>query len=75
MILWDVCLLKGSNSMYTKYIILFIITAFIFSIHFNRLSAEQDYESYKIENNKIVPITDVILVIYFNDIKGLDKIV
>ena len=59
MILWDVYLLKGSNSMYTKYIILFIITAFIFSIYFNRLSAEQDNKYYKIENNKIIkPLID-----------------
>jgi hypothetical protein len=28
-----------------------------------------------IENNNIIPITHAILVIYFNDIKGLDKIV
>ena len=72
MILWDVCLLKGSNSMYTKYIILFIITAFIFSIHFNRLSAEQDYESYKIENNKIVkPLIDGVP----NSIKGREIVI
>ena len=72
MILWDVYFLKGSYSMHTKYIILFIITALIFSIYFNRLSAEQDHEYYKIENNKIVkPLIDGVP----NPIKGREIVI
>ena len=58
--------------MYTKYIILFIITAIIFSIHFNRLGAEQKNEYYKIENNKIIkPLIDGVS----NPIKGREIVI
>jgi len=58
--------------MHTKYIILFIITAIIFSIHFNRLSAEQKNEYYKIKNNKIIkPLIEGVS----NPIKGREIII
>ena len=45
---------------------------YIFSIHFNRLSAEQKNEYYKIENNKIIkPLIDGVS----NPIKGREIII